>query len=119
MAEAIARQDAADVLLPASGGLFPLGEIVELTTRTLIANGYSAEGLRSKAVTPEMWDAADIVINMSGRAREQAFRAYLKVVDWNVEDPYGADARQFQRVFEDIEERVRDMAERLRHRVGA
>ncbi len=116
MAEAIARVVAADVINPSSGGLFPLGEIVELTKRTLIANGYPADGLQSKPITPEMWDPADIVINMSGRSRERAFRAYLKVVDWNVQDPYGADAKQFQSVFEEIEERVCDMAGRLRQR---
>lgn len=117
MAEAIARRDAPDVIEASSGGLFPLGHIVELTTRTLLQNGYPVDGLASKPITPELWNAADIVINMSGRLREQAFRAYRKVVDWNVQDPYGEDARQFQKVFQEIGDRVNDMAARLRARV--
>jgi len=37
-------------------------------------------------------DSADIVINMSGRASEFAFRnfeGHAKIEDWEIEDPYG------------------------------
>jgi arsenate reductase len=114
MGEAIARRSAADVIEAASAGLHPLGTIAAMTRRTLEKNGYPVDGLRSKAIEPEMWDAAEIVINMSGYARETAFPDWQKVEDWDVEDPYGADTEVYQRIFEVIEQRVGELAERLR-----
>jgi protein-tyrosine-phosphatase len=114
MAEAIARQNAADVIEASSAGLAPLGFVAETTKRALAANGYSSAGLESKPILPESWDAADIVINMSGGPRQQVFRDYAKVEDWDVQDPYGAALPVYQRICKEIESRVDALAERLR-----
>lgn len=114
MAEAIARRSASDVIEAASAGLAPMGSVAVLTKRTLEANGCSAEGLASKGITAESWEAAALVINLSGRAREFLFADWHKVEDWNVEDPYGADPVLYQRIFEEIESRVEALARRLR-----
>jgi protein-tyrosine-phosphatase len=116
MAEAIARYDAADVIEPSSAGLSPLGFIPELTKQTLIQNDYSAAGLTSDAVTPEACDAADVIINMSGRSREEHFKDPQKVEDWIVADPYDDDPRTYQRVFESIKRRVDQLALDLREK---
>ncbi len=113
-AEAIARQNAADVIEATSAGLSPFGAVASMTKITLEANGYSTQGLDSKVLAPAQWDAADLVINMSGRAREKAFHSWEKVEDWKVEDPYGADAGQYQRIFDEIEGRIAGLAEKLR-----
>ena len=73
MAEAIARYDAADVIEASSAGLSPMGSIPEQTKQTLTQNGYSAQGLTSDALTREAADAADIIINMTGKPREETF----------------------------------------------
>jgi protein-tyrosine-phosphatase len=117
MAEAVARRSMADVIEASSAGLMPLGIIVSMTRHTLEQNGLSADGLFSKPVTPELWEAAELVINMSGRSRETAFPEWEKVDDWDVEDPYGADPAVYQRIFEEIEQRVGELAERLRREV--
>ncbi len=117
MAEAIARKDAAGEIEPSSAGLAPLGFVAEMTIKTLLRNGYPVEGLGSKPILREAWEAADIVINMSGRARELAFRAfpeYGKVEDWDIEDPYGDNLETYQRTFEAIQRRVAELAEKLR-----
>ena len=114
MAEAIARYDAADVIEPFSAGLSPLGFIPELTKQTLIRNGYSVLGLTSDALSPEACDAADIIINMSGRTREEKFKNPEKVEDWMVPDPYDDDPQTYQRVFEGIKRRVDQLAKGLR-----
>ena len=59
-------------------------------------------------------EAADIVINLSGRRKEAEFADPNKVEDWRVEDPYGADAELYQRIFEEIERRVAELADRVR-----
>ena len=116
MAEAVARQDAGDRIEASSAGLAPLGFISEMTKETLRHYGYSVEGLESKPITSELWATADIVINMSGRAREKTFRETSKVEDWEIEDPYG-DAEVYPRTFEKIRRRVAELAERLRERI--
>jgi arsenate reductase (thioredoxin) len=115
MAEAIALRDAADVIEAASAGLARLGFVAPQTKRTLAENGYSTEGLESKPIVRPALDAADLVINMSGRPRERVFPDIEKVEDWEVEDPYGEDAEVYQRILEEITRRVKALAERLRH----
>ncbi|MGB9466211.1 MAG: low molecular weight phosphatase family protein [Candidatus Acidiferrum sp.] len=115
MAEAIALRDAADVMEVSSAGLTPLGRVEPMTKRILAKNGFPADELSSKPVSLSALNEAEIVINMSGRSREIAFDEPAKVEDWYVEDPYGADAELYQRIFEDIERRVAELAERLRN----
>ena len=118
MAESIARRDAADVIEACSAGLSPLGYVPVLTTQTLATNGYSVESLASTPITREAWDAADMVINMSGVAKERAFTDPGKVEDWDVQDPYGSDPVLYQTIYEDIQRKVAKLAERLRNSVA-
>jgi protein-tyrosine-phosphatase len=85
-----------------------------LTMQTLAANGYSIEDLCSTPVTRAVWDAADMVINMSGVPKHLAFIDYGKVEDWDVQDPYGNDPVLYQTIYEDIQRKVAQLAERLR-----
>jgi protein-tyrosine-phosphatase len=114
MAEAIARYDATDVIEPSSAGLFPLGYIAELTKQTLMKNGYSANGLKSDELTREAVEAADLIINMTGKRGDEIFRGHENVEDWLVQDPYGADPETYQRVFEGVQRRVNQLALTLR-----
>ena len=114
MAESIALREASDVLEPSSAGLYPLGEIPDGTQETLLRNGYSAAGLSSKPITNRAWSDADLVINLSGRLREIAFDDPAKVEDWRVADPYGADPAFYQTILEELQERIRLLADRLR-----
>lgn len=116
MAEAIAKHDAGDVIEPASAGLYPLGEIPLRTQEALRRNGYSADGLASKRIALEVWQHAELVINMSGRMREMEFEDYEKVEDWHVGDPYGEDAAIYQKILEEIRGRVNSLAQRLREK---
>jgi protein-tyrosine-phosphatase len=114
MAEAIAKREAADVLEASSAGLYPLGEIPDETQETLSRNGYSAVGLSSKPITNKTWNEADLVINLSGRIRDIAFDDPAKVEDWDVADPYGANPGFYQTILEQLQQRIRLLADRLR-----
>lgn len=123
MAEAIARYDAADIMEASSAGLSPLGYIADLTKQTLMKNGYSANGLTSDVLTREDAEAADLIINMTGRTSDEVFRGQENVEDWLVEDPYGETPETYQRVFEGIQRRVNQLAlslrdKRVSHRAG-
>lgn len=114
MAEAIARQDATDVIDASSAGLFPMGTIPEMTRQTLESNGYSAEGLASKGLQEFVVAEVGLLVNLSGHPGLQVFERYPAVEEWNVADPYGEDGAIYQRILEDIQGRVRDLARRLR-----
>jgi protein-tyrosine-phosphatase len=116
MAEAIARKDASQEIEASSAGLAPLGFVAPMTTQTLLKNGYAAEGLTSKPISLQAWESADIVVNMSGRDKEFAFRNFRghgKVEDWEIEDPYG-DAEKYQGTYETVRQRVAELVQRLR-----
>jgi protein-tyrosine-phosphatase len=114
MAEAIAKREAADVLEASSAGLYPLGEIPDETQETLSRNGYSPVGLSSKPITNRIWNEADLVINLSGRIRDIAFDDPSKVEDWDVADPYGANPAFYETILEQLRQRIRLLADRLR-----
>ena len=114
MAEAICRYDAADVIEPSSAGLYPLGYIAELTKQTLLKNGYPANGLTSDVLRKQAVEAADLIINMTGRANEEIFRGRENVEDWLIQDPFGADPETYQRVFEAVQQSVNQLAVSLR-----
>jgi protein-tyrosine-phosphatase len=114
MAEAVARHHASELIEPSSAGFCPLGRLAQLTKLTLLANGYSVEGLSSKPLSRDALDNADLVINLSGEPRSLVFENPAKVEDWKVEDPYGEDPATYQRILGEIESRVLLLASRLR-----
>jgi len=118
MAESIAIRDAADLFDSSSAGLSPLGVVQKLTLETLRSNGYPIEGLYSKPILTQEWAAADLVVNMSGYAKERTFPGaeWPKIEDWDIEDPYGSDPDVYQRTFEDIRTRIVVLTARLRAR---
>ena len=126
MAEAVARRDAEDIVEASSAGLYPLGDLPELTRQTLIANGCSVEGLYSKPATRRTLREADVIVNLSGLQLDCIFHAQFgfeapeaceilaNVEEWDVADPYGSKAELYQQIFREIEKRVGQLAERLR-----
>src|SRR5260370_12155941 len=119
MAEGIARHAAGDVIEASSAGLIALGFVAGSTVRVLEEFGYSAEGLRSKMLTREAVDSADLVINMSGRpVVAQLVKGKTQVEDWEVDDPYGEDPDAYSGTIQDIERRVEYLAELLRSAKG-
>lgn len=114
MAEAIARRDAADIIDASSAGLTPLGYVAPRTQQTLTENGYPCDGLASKPLLRSAFETADLVVNMSGVPLVTSFQDPAKVVDWWVEDPFGGDEALYQRVFEDLQRRVEQLAAKLR-----
>jgi arsenate reductase len=120
MAEAIARNLAADVIEATSAGLVPFGEIPTTTLAVLAERGFSAEGQSSKPLRAEDLSAADLVINMSGRSGASIFTERTPPFeDWDVGDPYGSNLTGYRVIRDQIEARVEDLAQRLRVKVNA
>ena len=115
MAEAIARRWASDVIEPSSAGIAALGEIAKPTLQVLAERGVHADGQYSKALIPADCEAADLIINMSGRPARVVARGHEeKVLDWAIPDPYGEDLELYRRICDEIDDRVAQLADRLR-----
>jgi len=115
MAEALARHLASDVLEAASAGLAPYGEIVSPTRAALAEIGVSLDHQYSKPVRPEALEAADLIVNLSGHSLESVVPGQGRAIqEWNVTDPYGQNVEVYRRIRDEIEARVRELADRLR-----
>jgi len=113
MAEALARHLAADVIEPSSAGISPFGRIVDTTRRVLLERRVSVDAQYSKGLRDVAPATADLVVNMTGIPGAALFPR-ARVVDWDVEDPYGEELAVYRRIRDEIEERVADLAESLR-----
>jgi protein-tyrosine-phosphatase len=117
MAEAIARQTAADIIVPASGGTMALGFVAPPTLRVLEERGVKVEGLSSKPVTRETRSNAEIIINMTGSPAKRILPGEeSKTEDWLVADPYGERIEAYRDTYDEIAARMTEFAARLRAR---
>jgi arsenate reductase (thioredoxin) len=113
MAEALARHHASDVIDAQSAGISPLGRVADATRRVLVERGVAAGELSSKGIGAAVLISVDLIVNMSGIPGASLFTGSA-YEDWDVEDPYGEDMETYQRICEDIESRVLELAARLR-----
>jgi arsenate reductase (thioredoxin) len=115
MAEALARSLAADVIEPSSAGLSPLGIIAAPTRQVLLERGVSIDGQHSKGFSETSLTSADLIINMTGIPGPALFGTlHANVVDWEIDDPYGEEIAVYQQVCDEIEEKIRELAQTLR-----
>jgi arsenate reductase len=120
MAEALAKQFASDVIQPSSAGLSPLGRIADTTRRVLLERGVSVDGQHSKGLGEANPSVAELIVNLTGIPGEKLFPfPQAEVEDWEVGDPYGEDLEIYRRVCDEIEERLKELAERLRGKPAA
>ncbi len=118
MAEALARHLAPDVIEPSSAGLSPFGRIVDTTRRILLERGLNVDGQYSKGLRETPLDGVTLVVNMSGIPGQALFGPPMRVIDWEVDDPYGEDLATYRRICEQIEEHIMELAEELRRRAS-
>jgi arsenate reductase len=118
MAEAIARRDAADVIVPESAGLQPIGFIDKTAKAVLAERGLSVKGQFSKGLLDESLSKPDLIINMSGASGASLFRG-SRFEDWRIQDPFGENVELHRSICDDIERRVKDLAQRLRAENGS
>ena len=118
MAEGLARSHAADVIIPESAGLHPLGFIDKTAIAVLAERGVSVAGQHSKGLRDHSLSKPDLVINMSG-APSASFFPKQRHEDWPIEDPFGESMELHRRICDDIETRVRDLATRLRSQINS
>lgn len=67
----------------------------------------------SDIIDPEILNKADLVVTLCGHARDHCpvTPPYVKSVHWGFDDPAGKDWSEFQRVRDEIGQRIKQFAE--------
>ncbi|MCW5965725.1 MAG: low molecular weight phosphatase family protein [Bryobacterales bacterium] len=114
MAEGFARAWHADILQAESAGVSPLGSVPEETAAAMAEKDVPLDGHHSKGLDAFDLRSFDIIVNMSGFPFPPSFRRSVKVIEWEVEDPFSGSERTYRKVRDEIERRVRMLADELR-----
>jgi arsenate reductase (thioredoxin) len=114
IAEAMARHYYPHVMEAESAGLAPLGSVARQTLAALAERGIRAEGLYSKGIDEvRSFFTPEIVVNISGRKVGLMFPG-TRIVDWDVEDPFGSDLEIYRRISTEIETHMRELVKELK-----
>lgn len=111
MAEAFARRHAADVIEPASCGIQPCEMVAPATREFMLEKGIDLDGCVPKGFDTTGFDY-DLIVNMSGFDLPRSARA--PILTWRVEDPYWLGDRRHREIRDELELRVKSLADELR-----
>jgi protein-tyrosine-phosphatase len=111
MAEAFARRDGSDVIVAASAGVAPCGEVSPVTKRLMAERGVRLDDARSKGLE-EAGSDFDIAVNMSGWTLPPGVAHELR--KWRVADPVSLTEERHREVRDHIEALVAELVEELR-----
>ena len=112
MAEGFARAYGGDVLNAESAGLCPTSIIARETKEAMLEKNIDISAQFPKLFDPVESKRFDLIVNMSGF--ELPPPTSPPVQKWEVEDPFGASPRIYERVCQDIENRVMRLILELR-----
>jgi arsenate reductase len=113
MAEGLARLRAADVLDPMSAGSRPSGQVDPSAVQVMFEVGYDLTPHHSKSLSTIPVGRFAYVVTM-GCGDECPFIPADHHEDWAIPDPRGKPLETFREVRRMIEDRVRDLVERVR-----
>lgn len=116
MAEGFARAFADDVFEVYSAGTNATGVVSEDAIEIMRERKIDITRVRSKGLDAVPVGEMDIVVSMAPtRADVLVPRGFKgRTIDWRVEDPVGKSLAVFRRVRDDIEVKVKDLAEKTR-----
>ncbi len=117
MAEAFARAYGADVIAPASAGLYPADRLPSDTLRAMSEKNLSLREHFPKSVHHLGRVPFDLIINMSGAPLPRTMTAPVR--DWSVDDPAMMEYEDHCAVRDQIERLVMNLILELRREQSA
>ncbi len=112
MAEGFANHYGSDVLIASSAGLSPMPGIPRETVEIMAEVNIDVSKHLPSVYEPLAASYFDIVVNMSGF--KLPGKQPREVIEWQVEDPYRRPVEVYERVRQDIENRVMQLILKLR-----
>jgi protein-tyrosine-phosphatase len=111
MAEAFARTYGSDVLEASSAGIYPSVTNSSVTRTVLREKNIDLGDHMPRSLVDVNLDDIDLIVNMSGQKLPSS---KIRVEDWPVQDPYGANGVVYRKVAGEIEMLVMRLILRIR-----
>src|SRR5919108_5982970 len=97
-----------------SAGTRPASQINPLAVQVMKEVGIDISSQKSKIITDDMIKGAEKSVNMGCMDKSECPVLFINnVVDWGIEAPKGKPIEKVREIRDDIERRVREIAERL------
>jgi arsenate reductase len=98
-----------------SAGTRPVSQINRLAVQVMKEVGIDISSQKSKIITEDMIKGSEKSINMGCMDKSKCPVLFINnVVDWEIEDPKGKPIEKVRKIRDDIERRVREIAESLK-----
>jgi arsenate reductase (thioredoxin) len=97
-----------------SAGTRPASQINPLAVQVMNEIGVDISSQKSKIITEDMIKSSEKSVNMGCMERTECPMLFINnVIDWGIEDPKGKPIEKVREIREEIERRVREIAESL------
>lgn len=98
-----------------SAGLVPAGFIAKKAIEVMKEKGIDLSMQNSKPLTEEYLEWADLIISVceSSKGLCKIIKTKKKIINWDIEDPRGKDLELYRKVRDKIEEKVKELIERI------
>lgn len=112
MAEGFARELGQNVLEVKSGGTRPASKVADQAVEVMREVGIDISDQTPKGLDEDWAELSDYVIAMGCDVEEGCpADLYERMVDWDLDDPKGAEIGTYREIRDEIESRVRDLVE--------
>jgi protein-tyrosine-phosphatase len=97
-----------------SAGTRPVSQINPLAIQAMSEVGIDISSQKSKIITEDMIKSSEKSVNMGCIERTECPMLFINnVIDWGIEDPKGKPIEKVREIRDEIERRVREIAESL------
>jgi arsenate reductase (thioredoxin) len=97
-----------------SAGTRPVSQINPLAVQAMLEVGIDISNQKSKIITEDMIKNSEKSVNMGCIERTECPMLFINnVIDWGIEDPKGKPIEKVREIRDEIERRVREIAQSL------
>lgn len=97
-----------------SAGTRPASQINPVAIQAMNEVGIDIGSQKSKIITKDMIKASDRAVNMGCMDKSECPLLFMDdVIEWGIEDPKGKPMEKVRQIRDDIEQRVKEIAESL------
>lgn len=97
-----------------SAGTRPVSQINPLAVQAMLEVGIDISNQKSKIITEDMIKNSEKSVNMGCMERTECPMLFINnVIDWGIEDPKGKPIEKVREIRDEIERRVREIAQSL------
>jgi arsenate reductase (thioredoxin) len=97
-----------------SAGTRPVSQINPLAVQTMEEVGIDISSQKSKIITEDMIKSSEKSVNMGCMEKAECPMLFINnVIDWGIEDPKGKPIEEVREIRDEIDRRVREIAQSL------